>query len=160
MPPANPFARIKLRNLGNLPCSLCPFENVITLSIIILETGRLPARQSVTTMMAPLICLTLAAVALSGTPPPGQLPFLFMDLEDVGDRWGMMWPEAKSLAPDARFRPPLGLHFDTGATVVSVIPSRNFASSKEYEIYASNTTGWEPLMEPEDDSDDELNSEP
>ena len=79
---------------------------------------------------------------------PSELPFLFMDLDDVQDPWGLMWPEASTMAADADFKPP-PLPYDTGATVISVLPAWDFASSGDYEVYASNTTGWEPLSEPE-----------
>ena len=85
-----------------------------------------------------------------GSPHPVELPFLFMDLDDVQDPWGLMWPEASTMAADADFKPP-PLPYDTGATVISVLPAWDFASSGDYEVYASNTTGWEPLSEPEPD---------
>jgi hypothetical protein len=92
-----------------------------------------------------------SSVASMPKPEPLTEPLLFMDLQDGEDPWGLMWAEASTLAPDAKYRPP-PLPYDSGATVVSVLPARDFNVSGEYELYASNTTGWEPLAEPDSDS--------
>eukprot|EP01043_Picozoa_sp_COSAG02_P029919 COSAG02_NODE_1883_length_10535_cov_4.902070_10_plen_480_part_00 len=106
---------------------------------------------------------TAGGVDLSATsmPKPKSLdePFLFMDEHDVQDAWGLMWPKASTLAPDPQFRPP-PLPYSSGATVVSVIPATDFNVSGEYEVYASNTTGWEPLAQPDLDTDRGAELEP
>ena len=102
---------------------------------------------------------TDAATAASGRPVPQELPFLFMDLEDVQDPWGMMWPQAGTMAPDLDYQPP-ALPYTSGATVIGVLPARDFESSGEWEVYASNTTGWEPLGEPETEVMEEPEPEP
>lgn len=98
-------------------------------------------------------------VASMPKPKPLAEPFLFMDLQDVQDPWGLMWPQASTLAPDANFRAP-PLPYASGATVVSVLPATDFNVSGVYEVYASNTTGWEPLAQPDVDEDQQPEPEP
>ena len=124
------------------------------------------AEQALANAEATLLAARARAARASGSsvasmpkPKPLTEPLLFMDLQDVQDPWGLMWAEASTLAPDEKYRPP-PLPYDSGATVVSVLPARDFSVSGEYEVYASNTTGWEPLAEPESDSGEPAESEP
>lgn len=69
-------------------------------------------------------------------------PLLFMDLNDVADGWGLLEPVASTVAPSDRLAPP-PLAYDMGSLVIAVIESTHQPGT--FEVYAENTTGWEPL---------------
>ena len=85
-----------------------------------------------------------SGIATDSAPAPSAAfeTLLFMDLNDTVDSWGLLWASANTVVPNATFRPP-PLAFDAGSTVLSVMPSAQDPSL--FEVYAENTTGWEPL---------------
>lgn len=70
-------------------------------------------------------------------------PMLFMDLNDVVHPWGLVEEVANTVQANASFSPPPHLDFRGGALVIAVIESASDPGS--FEVYAENTTGWEPL---------------
>jgi hypothetical protein len=97
-------------------------------------------------MSALLPILVEAAAAASATTCCAAAvfePLLFMDMEDVHDSWGLIWPAANSVSPNASYHPP-PLDFAAGALVIAVIASASQPGT--FEVYGENTTGWEPLL--------------
>lgn len=86
-------------------------------------------------MFSVLVLLLLLAYT---TPEP----FLFMDLKDTHQPWGVLVPTASTLAPNAPFASPQ-LSYETGSLVIAVLPS--LSDPATFEVYCSNTTGNEPL---------------
>jgi hypothetical protein len=66
-----------------------------------------------------------------------------MDKTDLDSPWGLLVPKASTLAPSTGLLVPPPLHYDTGSLVIAVLPS--LADPAIFEVYASNTTGAEPL---------------
>ena len=86
----------------------------------------------------------LAAVAcLSGSRGGGAFePLLFLDLNDTADPSGLIWPVANAVGANASYSPP-PLPYELGSLVIATIASQ--AQAGLFEVYAENTTGWEPL---------------
>jgi len=98
-------------------------------------------------MVVVLLAALMAAAASAAAASSSSFePLLFMDLNDTHDSWGLVWPVAHAVAPNASFHPP-PVNYSAGSTVLSVIASATEPGS--FEVYAENTTGWEPLGEPE-----------
>jgi hypothetical protein len=79
------------------------------------------------------------------------LPQLFMDTQDALDHWGLLVPTPGRLSAGssvAARRPP-PLYYDAGAEVLAILPAldRNGRALRPatWEVFAANTTGWEPL---------------
>jgi hypothetical protein len=92
--------------------------------------------------LARAIAVLLQATSLLATSASFE-PMLFMDMNDIYDSWGLVWPAAHTVAPNATYRPP-PLNYSAGAVVIAVIPSST--QPRQFEVYAENTTGWEPLI--------------
>lgn len=69
-----------------------------------------------------------------------SLPFLFMTLDDVVEPHGLVYPIANTVIEDPSLRPPPGLDYSGGAVVFGA-----FHQDGLVEVYAANTTGWEPI---------------
>ena len=91
----------------------------------------------------PLGLLNLVAAGSATYRLAAFEPLLFLDLNDTTDGAGLMWPRANTVAPNASFKPPPHLPFAAGSLVIATIPSQ--ARPGVFEVYAENTTGWEPL---------------
>ena len=76
------------------------------------------------------------------TKPNGFEPLLFMALDDVVEPYGLVWPTANTVAPSATYKPP-PLNYTQGDLVIGVIASATVAG--QFEVYAENTTGKEPI---------------
>ena len=91
------------------------------------------ATASLLAMLAPLeICAA----------PPSPSRFPFMDKLDAHDPWGVIVPTANAVSANASFTPP-PLDYAGGCAVIAVFPS--LTDQGAFEVYAENTTGWEPL---------------
>ena len=89
-----------------------------------------------------MICFGLVVALVAGTDP--FEPLLFMDMQDVSDAWGLIEPVANTVEPNGSFSPPPMVDFPGGSLVIAVIAS--VTSVGIFEVYAENTTGWEPLV--------------
>ena len=106
------------------------------------------------TTMLGLGLFHLGTAAVARTVDATFEPLLFMDLDDVTDGVGLLEPVASTVVRSLRMRPP-SLPYDSGALVIAVIESA--LQPGTFEVYAENTTGWEPRypagsMPPHDDN--------
>lgn len=74
----------------------------------------------------------------------GFEPLLFMDLNDVEDPYGLVEEVANTVEANNLSLSPPPLPFSLGAQVFAVIESENLPGT--FEVYADNTTGWEPIL--------------
>lgn len=72
----------------------------------------------------------------------GGWPLLFMDVTDVTETWGLMRPRAATVVRSTDLVAP-PLDYRRGAVVVGVLVSSEDPGL--FEVYAGNTTGYEPL---------------
>lgn len=70
-------------------------------------------------------------------------PLLFMDLIDVNDTWGLIWPTANTVQEDESLQSP-PVNYSMGDQVIATIQSA--IDPSVFEIYVENTTGIEPLF--------------
>lgn len=82
----------------------------------------------------------------AGSQSGGSLfePLLFLDLNDTADRSGLLVPVAGTVSANASYQAP-PLPYELGSLVVATIASQS--QPGVFEVYAENTTGWEPLAQ-------------
>lgn len=92
--------------------------------------------------MSLLLCVVLHGCLAAMVESLPFEPLLFMDLVDTRGAYGLIEATASIVVANSNYNAP-DLDYNAGALVIAVLPSASDAGT--FEVYAENTTGWEPL---------------